>query len=82
MASLYPIAAMQEAHIGIAAICMGKRYVVLNSGLVLPIVKFLDEDHETTFDLDEACYYEFGTDETGFAIGDFAAYEMSSWEDH
>jgi hypothetical protein len=82
MASIYPIAAMKEAKIGIAAVCMSKWYVVMESGLKLPIVEFYDEDHQPCPEDEEPCYYEFGTDETGYAIGDLAAYEMSSWEDH
>ena len=82
MASLYPIAAMQEAHIKVAVVCMEKWYVVMESGLQLPIIEFLDEDHRPTVDFDEACYYEFGTLATGYAIGDLDAYEMPSWEDH
>jgi hypothetical protein len=82
MASIYPIAAMQEANIGVAAICMSKWYVVLESGLQLPIVEFLDEDRQPCPEGEEACYYEFGTEEIGYAIGSFAAYDMPSYEDH
>lgn len=82
MASPWQIVAMRERHVRVAAICMSKRYVVFDNGVKMPIVGWLDDDHEPVDDLEDAVYYEFGTPVFGYGIGSLDAYEMESWSDH
>ena len=82
MASMQRLHAMKEAHVGVAAVCMSKSYVVFNNGLQLPIHGWFDENHRPTRDLEIARYYEFGNDEIGYGMGDIDCYEMSSYCDH
>jgi hypothetical protein len=67
MAWVLPINAMREAGIALASINVPDGYVVMASGLVLPIVGYYDDEWTPTGDLEEAVYYEFGTIEIGFA---------------
>jgi hypothetical protein len=84
MASPYRIVAMKEKEVRVEAICISKRYVVMGNGMQLPIVGFFDDDHMPIddYDYDLLAYYEFGTEEIGYAVGNFDAYDMPSWEDH
>lgn len=58
---------MTEAGIRIASVHIPDGYVVMDSGMVLPITGYYDEEWDATGDIDEAVYYEFGTPEIGFA---------------
>ena len=82
----WPIQAMRDRRIPVEVVCMSKGYVVMGSGLVLPIVGYYDEDRRRLLTPEEineeACYYEFGNDRVGYALGNLAAYDMPSWEDH
>lgn len=82
MASPWQIIAMKERKIGIAVVCATKMYVVFDNGLQMPIQGFLDDDHNPTDDPERYSYYEFGTDEFGYGVGDYDFYDMPSWEDH
>jgi hypothetical protein len=73
---------MKERHIGIAAICCPKMYVVFDNGVRLPILRFLDDDMNPTEDPEQYSYYEFGTDEFGYGTGNYDLYSMPSYEDH
>ena len=73
---------MKEAHVGVACVCSTKNYVVFENGLVLPINLWLTEDHRPTENLEIARYYEFGTDEIGYGMGDIDQYDMPSYSDH
>ena len=50
--------------------------------VVVPITHWLDEQHRPTSDPARYSYYEFGTEEFGYGIGDYDAYSMPSYEDH
>lgn len=89
MSSTHQTVAMKEAHVGVALVCAKAKepYVVFDNGLQLPILGWLDENHEE-IDEDDECfcedveYYEFGDDEHGYGIGYYAAYHMPSYLDH
>jgi hypothetical protein len=82
MASPWRVHAMKERHIGVAVVCAAKSYVVFDNGVVLPITHWLDERHRPTSDPTRYSYYEFGTEEFGYGIGNYDAYSMPSYEDH
>lgn len=82
MASPWRINAMRERHIGVAAICCPKMYVVFDNGVQLPIQVFLDDDRNPTVDPEKFSYYAFGNEEFGYSIGDYDFYDMVSWEEH
>ena len=82
MANQFRICAMKERHIGVACVCSKARYVVFDNGIKLPITGFLDDDRNETDDPEQYSYYEFGTDEFGYGVGDFDFYEMPSWKEH
>lgn len=67
MASTLQIYAMKEAGVMIAAVHLPDGYVTMESGMVLPITAYYDEEWDATGDIDEAVYYEFGTPEIGFS---------------
>jgi len=56
--------------------------VVFENGLKLAINCWLDENHEPTEIGENARYFEFGDDETGYGCGDYDCYDMPSYSDH
>ena len=82
MSSPWQIVAMKERHVKVACLSMTCGYVVFDNGVKVPIVGYLDDDHRPVWDMEDARYYEFGTDEFGYGIGDLDAYDLPSWEDH
>jgi hypothetical protein len=82
MASPWQVIAMKERHVGVAVICMTRRYVVFDNGVVMPITAWLDDDRNKTDDMEQAAFYEFGTPEFGYGIGSLDAYDMPSFSDH
>jgi hypothetical protein len=80
-ATMCRLVAMKDHAVQIEAVNVGDRYIVFAGGLQIPIVAFLDEDYEETDDLDEAYYYEFGTDAFGYGTHRFDYNEgVTEWE--
>lgn len=65
---LQHIDAMKEAKIRVAVTHTAQMYVIMESGMVLPITGFYEEDKRTFCPPADASYYEFGCPEVGFAI--------------
>lgn len=82
MASQWQLNAMKERHIGIAAVCASKNYVVFDNGVKLPITRWFDEHHQPTDDPEQYTYYDFGNEEVGYGTANYDLYTMPSYEDH
>jgi len=80
-ASRWPIVAMRQRGVLVAVVCMARDYVVMESGQQLPVSCWLDKKKRPCRKK-KARYYEFGTPETGYAIGNLDSYDMPSYLDH
>ena len=80
-ASKWQIVAMRQRGVKVEVVCMAKDYVVMEDGQQLPVSCWLDK-HKRPCKKKRARYYEFGTPETGYAVGNLDSYHMPSYLDH